>query len=174
MPRLPMLTTKEQLPREAHAAFDGIAESRGRVGGPFAVMLHAPEVAARAAHLGTYIRFESGLSKPVRELATLVAAHVWACAYEWGAHERQALAVGVPPATIAVVASDGDLDALTAEEAVVVAFGRELLTGHRVSDPTFAAARAALGERGVVELTGTFGYYAMLACMLNMAEVEPA
>lgn len=174
MPRLPMLSTKEQLPPEAYAAFDGIAESRGRVGGPFAVMLHAPEVAARAAHLGTYIRFESGLSKPVRELATLVAAHVWECGYEWGAHERQALAAGVPAATIAVVASDADLDALTAEEAAIVRFGRELLREHRVGDATFAATRAAFGERGVVELTATFGYYAMLACVLNMAEVQPA
>ena len=174
MPRMPMLSTRDQLLPAARPAFDAIAESRGRVGGPFAVMLHAPEVAARAAHLGSYIRFESGLSKPVRELATLVAAHVWQCGYEWGAHERQALAAGVPEATIAIVANDGSVDALTAEEAVVVRFGRELLTAHRVEDPTFTAARAAFGDRGVVELTSTFGYYAMLACVLNMAEVEPA
>lgn len=174
MTRLPMLSTRGQLPAKAHAAFDAIAESRGRVGGPFAVMLHAPEVAARAAHLGTYIRFESGLPKAVRELATLVAAHVWDCGYEWDAHERQALAAGVPEATVAVVANDGALDALAEEEAVVVRFGRELLNGHRVEDATFAAARAAFGECGVVELTATFGYYAMLACVLNMAEVEPA
>src|SRR5262245_14711368 len=112
MPRLPMLSTKDQLATEAHPAFEAIAESRARVGGPFAVMRHAPEVAARAAHLGTYIRFESSLSKTVRELATIVAAHECECEYEWAAHERAARDAGVPEATIAAVASNGDLDAL--------------------------------------------------------------
>jgi 4-carboxymuconolactone decarboxylase len=174
MPRLPMLTTKDQIPPEAQAAFDAIAESRGRVGGPFAVLLHAPEVAARAAHLGTYIRFESGLPAAVRELATVVAAHECACAYEWAAHQRLAREAGVPEATIAAVAGDGDLAALAADDALVVRFGRDLLTRHRVDDATFAAAQARFGARGVVELTATLGYYSMLACALNAADVQPA
>ena len=48
---------------------------------------------------------------------------------------------------------------------------RELLHFHRLSEPTFQALYARLGERGMVELTATIGYYAMLACTLNAFDV---
>jgi 4-carboxymuconolactone decarboxylase len=174
MARLPELTTKEQLPSEAQAAFDAIAETRNRVGGPFAVMMHSPEVAARAAHLGTYIRFESSLPKQIIELATIVAAHECECAYEWNAHARAALAAGVPDAVVAAVADGAGLDAMDDEYALVIRYGREILSKHRVDEATFDAARARFGERGIIDLTATFGYYALLASVLNAVEVLPA
>jgi 4-carboxymuconolactone decarboxylase len=36
-----------------------------------------------------------------------------------------------------------------------------------------AVLRARLGVPGVVELTATIGYYAMLACTLNAFDVQP-
>lgn len=86
----------------------------------------------------------------------------------------------MPEATIAAVERGADPAAggpdapFNMDEALVVRFGRDLLQRHRVDDATFAAARARFGERGVVELVATFGYYALLACVLNAAEVEPA
>jgi 4-carboxymuconolactone decarboxylase len=174
MARLPELTTRESAPPDGLAAFDAIAASRRRVGGPFAVMLHSPEVAARAAHLGTYIRFDSSLPSAVRELATIVAAHECECAYEWAAHERAAREAGVPDAVIDVVAGNGDVDSLSEEHALVIRYGRDILTRHRVDDSTFEAARERYGERGVIDLTATFGYYSLLACALNATGVEPA
>jgi 4-carboxymuconolactone decarboxylase len=174
MARLPELTTRESVSPDGLTAFDAIAASRRRVGGPFAVMLHSPEVAARAAHLGTYIRFESSLPPTVRELATIVAAHECECAYEWSAHERAAREAGVPDAVIDVVARNGELDGLGEEHALVIRCGRDILTRHRVDDATFEAARARYGERGVIDLTVTFGYYSLLACVLNATGVEAA
>jgi 4-carboxymuconolactone decarboxylase len=173
MARLPELTTKEQLPVEAHAAFDAIAETRNRVGGPFAVMMHSPEVAARSAHLGTYIRFESSLPKPIIELATILAAHECECAYEWNAHARAALAAGVPDAVVEAVANDSTLDGMNDEYALVIRYGRDILRQHRVDGDTFEAARARYGERGVIDLTATLGYYALLASVLNAVDVQP-
>jgi 4-carboxymuconolactone decarboxylase len=174
MPRLPELNTRDTIPADAEAAFDAIAASRRRVGGPFAVMLHSPEVAARAAHLGSYIRFESTLPAAVRELATIVAAHECECAYEWAAHERAAREAGVPDAVIEAVAQDAQIDGLDDEHALVIRYGRGILTRHRVDDATFEAARARYGERGVIDLTATFGYYSLLACTLNACAVEPS
>ena len=34
-------------------------------------------------------------------------------------------------------------------------------------------ARSRFGERGLIELTGTIGYYAMLAMTVNACELEP-
>ena len=73
-----------------------------------------------------------------------------------------------------MVAQRGPLDALTDDEAVIVSYARELFRSKRVSDATFEAAKARLGDQGVTELTATMGYYGMLACALNAFQVEPA
>jgi len=51
---------------------------------------------------------------------------------------------------------------------------REMIRSHRVSEPTFQAIYGRLGEKGMVELAATIGYYAMLACTLNTFDVYTA
>ncbi len=173
MARLPQITTRDDVDPEHRHIVDTIAESRGRISGPFAMLLHSPEIAGRAAHLGAYIRFNSILEPATRELAIITAAREFDCDYEWGAHERLARQEGVRDIAIEVVASRGDLASLSDEEALVIGYGRELLKDHRVSAATFDKAKAKFGEQGVTELTATMGYYGMLACALNAFEVEP-
>lgn len=173
MPRLPEITEKDALSEDKRPIFDAIAESRGRVGYPFSLLLNSPEVAGRVAHLGTYLRFESTLPAPDRELAIITAAREFDCAFEFSAHARGAQRAGVREEAVQTVASDGSLDALSPEEAVVVRYGRELFRQHRVSQGTFDEARARFGGQGITELTALMGYYALLACSLNAFEVQP-
>jgi 4-carboxymuconolactone decarboxylase len=172
MARIPQITKKTEVPAEKQAIFDAIAASRGQVSGPFAILLHSPEIAGRAAHLGAYIRFESILSPAERELAIITTAREFDCDYEWSAHATLARKAGVREEAVAVVANRGALDTLTADEALIVRFGREMYQNRRVSDATFAAAQARFGNQGVVELTTTMGYYGMIACTLNTFQVE--
>ncbi len=174
MSRLPLLTNREDVPPEAREQFDAVGGTRGGVRGPFAVMFHSPEVAARTAHLGTYLRFESALPPALREVATLVAARAFDCGYEWAAHARLAREAGVDEAVIETIATAGNPAALPEDEGLIVRYGRALLGDHRVDDATFEAVRGRWGERGLVDLTATMGYYAMVACMLNAAGVQPA
>ena len=51
---------------------------------------------------------------------------------------------------------------------------REILHAHRVSETTFQALYGRLGEKGLVELSATVGYYAMLACTLNNFDIATA
>ena len=48
------------------AVWDRIAQSRGRVAGPFAALLHSPELARRIAETGHYVRFEGPLTRAER------------------------------------------------------------------------------------------------------------
>lgn len=173
MARVPQITSKSDLPTEHGDIFDAIAESRGRVGGPFSVLLNSPEVAGRTAHLGSYIRFESTLPPVDRELAIITTSREFDCGYEWAAHATLALEAGVRQEAIDVITSGGDLGGLTEDEALIVRYGRELFRAHRVSEETFSAARDRYGDKGVTELTATMGYYGMLACALNAFEVTP-
>jgi 4-carboxymuconolactone decarboxylase len=171
--RISTITRRDQLPADAASRFDEIAGSRGRVAGPFSVLLHSPEIAGRAAHLGAYIRFESVLPARDRELAVLAVASEMECAYEWKAHAEIARGAGVDDATIAAAEARSPLERFGERDAMVVGFARELIATHFVSDSTFKAALARYGERGVVELASTVGYYAMIGCVLNACEVLP-
>jgi len=173
MARIPIIEEKAQLPARHHPVFDRIAQSRGRVAGPFAVLLHSPEVADRAAHLGAYIRFESALPPPERELAVITVAREMDCLYEWAAHAREARKAGVREEAIAAIRDRRAPAGLTADEAEVVEYARQLLRAHRVDEALFGRLQERLGLQGLVELTATVGYYAMIACTLNAFEVTP-
>ena len=52
MPRLPAITSIEQIPEKDRRFAETIVASRGAISGPFTAFLHSPEVAARVADLG--------------------------------------------------------------------------------------------------------------------------
>ncbi|MGH7279763.1 MAG: carboxymuconolactone decarboxylase family protein [Candidatus Rokuibacteriota bacterium] len=171
--RVPLIERRSDLAPEHHGVFDAIAQSRGRIAGPFAVMLHSPVVADRAGQLGAYIRFESTLSAADRELAVIAAAREMDCAYEWAYHAPLARQAGVREEAITVVRERGLLGRFTTAEAEIVDYVRQVLRRHQVDETLFAALRTRLGVQGLVELTATVGYYTMLACTLNAFAVTP-
>src|SRR5687767_9265593 len=100
MARIPQLTQREQVPESAYKSFDSIVASRGRVGGPFSVLMNSPEACERIAHTGAYLRFETSLTPPLRELSTITAVREWECASEWAAHVVLARKEGVSDAAV--------------------------------------------------------------------------
>ncbi len=172
MARMPEFTSKEGLPQDQQQIFDAIAESRGRVRLPHSILFNSPEAAGRIAHLGTYLFLGSSLPDIDREIATLTAARESDCEYEWSAHVLAARRAGVREEVIDVIGHCRPLDTLTEDEALIVAYGRELLRSHRVSDETFEAARARFGNLSLTDLTATIGYYVMIACAFNSFGVE--
>ena len=91
----------------------------------------------------------------------------------WGAHVRLAREAGVREEVIETIGQRADLGELAEEEAVIVRYVRELLNANRVTNRAFEALRAVVGDRGVVDLTGLIGYYALVGFTLNAFEIEP-
>ena len=171
MARIPTIDEKESLEREHQDIYDSIAKTRGLVRGAFVALLHVPELAQRTAHLGSYIRFEAQLAPKIIELAALAVSRELECKHEWGAHIEHAQKAGIPLKTIRAVHQRKGPENYSSEDAQIISFVQELLRTHRVSETTFQALYARLGERGLVELTATIGYYAMLACTLNALDL---
>lgn len=174
MPRLPEVLDRSALPEANRDVYDYLMKTRGAVRLPFSALLLSPDVTQRIAHVGTYCRFESGLPDKVRELAIITAAREREVAFEWAGHVRLAGEVGVSQAAIDAVTHRRPLDGLSDEEALPIRFAREVIVDKHVSDATFAAAQKRFGDKGVIDLTATVGYYAMLGCLLNTMQVEPA
>ena len=173
MPRIPLITRKDQVAPGHHAIVDGIVASRGGIDGPFVAFLHAPEMAARVAHLGTLVRFEGSLDFRVRVLAAMVVAREYEAMYVWGAQTGNARKRNVPETTIAAI-RDKQYDGIPAEDRQVVEFTRDLLQKHRAGKAAFDAMRDRLGMDNLIQLTGTIGYYALLAMTVNACELDPA
>ena len=156
-------------PEQQRAADELVKGRRGALFGPFVPMLRSPELLNRAQRLGEYLRYDSALPARLRELAILVTARHFRQAYEWHVHCPPAAAAGLSSATIAEIAAYRGPQSLEEDEAAVFDFCTELLTTHQVSDETYSAALALLGERGVVDLCGVCGYYGLLALIMNVA-----
>jgi 4-carboxymuconolactone decarboxylase len=173
MARIPLIARADEMAVAHRDVWMRIAKSRGSVVGPFAALLHSPVLADRTAELGAYIRFDSALSATDRELVILSVARVFDCHFEWAYHVREARKAGLSAQAIAAIRERRAPAGLTTEEAEIVRYVSQLLVTHRPDDQTVAALRARLGVQGLVELTATIGYYAMLACTLNAFDVRP-
>ena len=142
---------------------------RGGLRGPFHALLRSPELADRVRHLGDYVRFESMVPAALRELAILLVARFWSAHYEWNAHRKHAAAAGLDPSIADAIEMGLRPAKLTADETLVYDLVAELLHDRDISDATFAAAEARFGERMIVELIGTAGYYGFVSLVLNAA-----
>lgn len=173
MARLSSITSKDQVAPEYHAVVDGIVKSRGSVHGPFTMLLHCPPLAEQVMPLGAYVRFEGKLDKRVRVLAAMTVAREFDAVYIWGAQTGAARKQGVPEATITAI-REKHSRGVPPEDAQIIDLTRDLIHKHRVDDATMAALRQRFGEFQLVELTGTIGYYTMLAMTANACELEAA
>jgi 4-carboxymuconolactone decarboxylase len=169
--RLPLPRRDELDAEEAHAIYDRLADPRGGtlrgLRGPGGITLHSPELARLTRPLNQYLRYGSGLSGRVRELAILVTAREHDSQFEWAAHEAEAHKEGVPAAVIEIVRRRGDLAAgLDDGDAVVIALGREMFGARRVSAATFARCLTLFGRKKLVDLVALMGNYASTAALL--------
>jgi 4-carboxymuconolactone decarboxylase len=120
-----------------------------------------------AQQFGAATRFRSSLPPKLNELAIIITARYWTSQYEWQAHHRAALQAGLKPEIADAIAQGRRPAGMQKDEEAVYTFCSELLNTKQVSDATFNAAKAAVGERGVVDMIGVMGWYNMVSMLLN-------
>lgn len=167
--RLPPLAADEMTAEQRAAAATISAGPRGAVIGPFVPLLRSPELMTRLQKVGEYLRYESPLDRRLFELTVLWIARHWDQQFEWNHHHPLALAAGLDPAVADALAEGRRPADLDPDAAAVWDLLDELFGTRQVSDPTWAAAVARLGEAGAVEVVATAGYYTTLAVVMNTA-----
>src|SRR5437763_6875072 len=171
MTRYRELTTAEMTAAQRRVHDLIVAGRRGRFGGPFQLLIRAPEICEHAAKLGEHLRWGTSLPDRLSELAIVTTAQFWRAQYEWYAHAPLAEKAGVPAAAIEAIRR-GDTPVFTdKDEALVYRACNEIFRTQRLSDETFQQAVTALGEQGVVELIAIIGYYTLIGNMLNVFQV---
>jgi 4-carboxymuconolactone decarboxylase len=154
---------------EQRAMVDAVMSGkRAAMQGPYNVLLRSPGMGMKAQAFGEQVRFGSSLGLRLNELAILLVARDWNCRFMWHAHREIGIKAGLDEAVVDAIETREEPRGMKDDEAVVYRFCRELLAQRKVSDETFAVAKAAFGEKGVVDLMGTMAYYTLVAMALNV------
>ena len=173
MARLPNVN-RDELKPEDQQYFDEIVGSRGSVRGPYGILLHSPQLAARVAHTGTYVRFDFDVPEALKELVIITTAREITSQYEFSAHARLAREAGVSDETIKAVADGTAPQGLSGDEEILVRYTEELVRDHKISDATFNAVQDRFGVQNTVNFTGLIGHYLLVGQILLAFDVELA
>jgi 4-carboxymuconolactone decarboxylase len=167
--RLPPIPARRMTAAQREAAREIVASRRRQLSGPFIPSLRSPAFMGRLQKLGEYLRYDSALAPRLREMAILLTAREWTQHYEWLVHAPLARRHGLRAKTIRAIAEGHRPAAMRRDEQILYDFFIELQRTRGVSDETYRRARAQFGERGVIDLAGTVGYYSTLAIIMNVA-----
>lgn len=154
MARLPYTDPGEQLPLNI-----------------FRLIAHAPKLAKGYAGLGGRILARTDLDAKLRELViNAISVHL-DCPYEWSHHGKWALDVGASREELQALKAR-DYAQLGPRERACVEYALKV-DSNDVGDADVEALRdAGLGDKEIVELTLTAGFYGMTARFLNAVDVE--
>src|SRR5438128_3952771 len=100
MSRYHDITAAEMNPAQKRVRDQIVAGRRGRFGGPFQLLIRAPEICEHAAKLGEHLRLGTSLPERLSEAAIITTAMFLLTQYEWYDHAPFAEKAGVPAAVI--------------------------------------------------------------------------
>ena len=154
-------------PRGQGGARRLICRDDGSLTGPFDAWLRTPVIGEHLERVGMALRSDSVMPPAARETAVLVVARAWSADFEWWVHGLVARGTGVPEAAIEAIGQGRRpaFEDAACQAAHDVAF--ELVARRRLEADTLEHARAALGERGLVEVVTLVGFYQLVSGVLE-------
>jgi 4-carboxymuconolactone decarboxylase len=169
--RLP-LPTPDTLDRAQRAVYDSILSTRGNLNGPFLAWMHSPTLAAHAEKLGAFCRYQTVFELVESEILILVVAAHFHCLGEQQIHEPIAASAGLSTDNITLIRQGRQPRLATPRQMLLHAVAEELLRKNHITPGLYAEGVQQFGERGIVELVGIVGYYALVAMTLNAFEMH--
>jgi len=134
------------------------AERKVPTGNIFLALAHAPELLDAFLSYANAVR-AADLDPKLRELAILAVGYATNSEYEIAHHQSHALKAGVTPEQLASVERFREADVFDHLERAVMALAEESSLRVDVSDETWAAVRAHLSDKQMVELTLNIAWY---------------
>jgi len=167
----------EELEPEQRERYEEVARVRpprpdGQIGGPFDPWLRSPELSRRAMGLGDFIWQRTTLDRRLIELAILVTGRAWRSNVEWVAHARYAREFGVSQETIDEIFKQRRPERAPDDEKLVYDVSHALHATRDLPMDLYQRAVARFGERGLVELLATLGFYTFVSMTLNTFDVQ--
>jgi 4-carboxymuconolactone decarboxylase len=165
--------TYEQMTPEQKKMTDHALAGRGPVG-MFNIAVRSPEAGDLLFSMGDRVRFHMAVPDKLKEMAIIITARNWAAQFEWLAHRQAAVQAGLSEDKVTAIAEGRRPVGMSADEEAVYNFITELFKTKQVSDDTFAAVKKSVGERGVVDLLASAGFYQIVSMFMNVDRLPMA
>jgi 4-carboxymuconolactone decarboxylase len=144
-----------------------IAVAQRGTGGSFNISIRDTDGGRLFFDMGDRVRFHMSVPDKLKELTITLTARYWGAQYEWLAHHRAAVQAGLSEDKVKAIAEGRRPAGMSPDEEAVYNFITELFRTRQTSDATFAAVKSVVGERGVVDLVVTAGYYQAVSMFMN-------
>ena len=161
---------QEQVPWAAKSGFTA-ATPDGRLLGPFNALLYSPEVGQAYLDYFTAEKKNTSLSERIHEIVILTVGAAWGSAYDLYAQAAVGLPGGLPDDVIQAIVSGQPPKDVSSQEAAAYEFTRQLAATRRVDPAAYAQAKAAFGDKGLVDIVMLTGLYLTTCALLNAFEV---
>ena len=169
MARLPYADTASPQTRELA---ERITRERGSVLHLYAMLLHSAPVAEGWLRYLTAIRHECALPGLLRELVIMRVAQLNGAPYEAQQHAPIALREGMTQAQIDALGQWPESGLFDETQRAVLAYCDAMTRTVHVPDDVFAAVRAVMDNRNLVELTAAIGAYNMVSRFLEAMQID--
>jgi 4-carboxymuconolactone decarboxylase len=158
---------------DAHVHIDPAAgKSLAGLYGPGGIRLHSKKLSGLSSAAAHYLRHGADFTEQEREVAILTTAREFDSQFEWCAHEREGLRVGLPMETIDIIRHRRPTDGLPETHAVLIEMGRQLFQTKKLDSATYARATKAFEIPTLVDLISLMGAYSATAVLLAAFDVQ--
>jgi len=169
--RLP-LPKRDDMDDYGKKVYDELTQTPVLPGDPvYPVRLYSPKFAEAEGEAHHYLKYETGLSGRLMEIAILVTARQMDCQYEWTQYERFGRNPSDPrhieQSTIDIIKYNKPVVGLGEKETAIIAFGRETFGTRKVSSETFAEVLRLFGRKGTVDLLELMAQYSAVAAEIT-------
>jgi alkylhydroperoxidase family enzyme len=162
--------SKELLPDNQRAVYEGIEGRRGKIPAPYFALLSSPDVADLFEQYSTLL-WDGVLPRDILEAVFLATAVRYRCRFQWMNHVDRALDAGLSADAMETIGR-GSVPDQPDDLACVLKFVDMLAREHRVSDALFDAVTQRFGKQGVAELVAFCGVSVSIAMLLNVRQPD--
>jgi 4-carboxymuconolactone decarboxylase len=171
MARIKILDRAE-LNAEQGRVYDAAKASTGIVGGPYYAYIRIPALFEAAQTMRTCMG-SGPLSKREQQIVNITVARHWNSRYPWHAQVRNSLSIGLERTIIDAINARKTPDLTNARERTCYTVATEILTSKGLSDASYAAAVATMGEVDMVALVATVGSFTTTCITAGTFKIDP-
>lgn len=170
--RLP-LPRREDMDDEGKQVFDALRVKSALAVGieQPSVRFYSPKLAKAVGESAHYLKYETGLSNRLLEVAVLATARELDCQYEWTQWEEHGRDPKDPrhiePELIDLIKYRKPVVGIGEQESAIINLSRETYGERKVSSATFAEALRLFGKKGTVDLVWLMSSYAAAAAEIT-------
>jgi alkylhydroperoxidase family enzyme len=172
MARVPYLSRDNAKPETAPLWDRLEAERKRPTAHIFRALAHAPAQLDGFLTYANALRDASRLDPKLRELAILSVGYATDSTYEIAHHQSHGLKAGLTKDQLAAVPDFEKSDLFDDLQKAVIRLARESTLRVHVSDVTWKAVAAHLGEQEMVELTMTVAWYNSGVRLMGLLDIE--